>query len=606
MKKTTLLRMAYVLFLFQTSHAQTILKEISLNQQILNSNLVLEGTVISRKSYWDENHEKIHTINTIEATKIFKGEVLYLVDVVTPGGVIGLDAQVVTPSLELNIGEKGVFVLRNVNYKMSGDKSPNNKRFRSYGSLQGYYKYDAEHDKAYNVFSVYQGITSQLHHNIESITNVAPVQLSDIDLSNKENALLENNKLAFVISAFSPVESTAGTKSVLTISGSDFGTVQGKVAFTNANDAGASFIDALDSQVLSWTNTEIRVEIPSKAGTGKIKVIRNDAISLTSSDNLMITFSQANIVSDAISSGNDVAYLTQLINKNGDGGYTWHTTEQMANILGAKEAFGRAMETWRCETKVNWKLENTALGASLVNQHRAANDGFNVVAFDNSNSANPDDDLPESVLGRRTSYYAACAINGGTSLEWYIDGFDIVFDGDRNWNFDTASIEGTELFDFESIALHELGHCRQLDHIIDTENVMHFAIAKGEELRSLSSENVNGGDWVHNRSTETITCNQLPMQDYVCQGLGVEEDLLNQALSVYPNPTNGILHIKNDPSVQLKKIDVYDIRSRLVLSQNISQGRGFSSLNFNGMSKGLYLINIHSDKTLITKKIILK
>ena len=67
-----------------------MLKKVSLSKQIDKSTLVLEGKVLSKKSFWDTKHQKIYTINTIEVFKVFKGEVLPKIEIITLGGVIGM------------------------------------------------------------------------------------------------------------------------------------------------------------------------------------------------------------------------------------------------------------------------------------------------------------------------------------------------------------------------------------------------------------------------------------------------------------------------------------------------------------------------------------
>ena len=102
MKKHALISLLFFLVLSKSISAQLMLKEVSLSKQIEKSTLVLEGKVISKKSFWDANHEKIYTVNTVEVYKVFKGESLPTIEIITLGGVVGMDAQIVYPSLKLN------------------------------------------------------------------------------------------------------------------------------------------------------------------------------------------------------------------------------------------------------------------------------------------------------------------------------------------------------------------------------------------------------------------------------------------------------------------------------------------------------------------------
>src|SRR5688572_16981117 len=90
-----------VLLSFHLS-AQCLLKELPLNQRSSRSELIVEGKVIASQSFWNEAHNMIYTSNTIEIMKIFKGQVsASTIDIITEGGVVGMDMIKVSPSLSL-------------------------------------------------------------------------------------------------------------------------------------------------------------------------------------------------------------------------------------------------------------------------------------------------------------------------------------------------------------------------------------------------------------------------------------------------------------------------------------------------------------------------
>ena len=95
------------------SVAQNLMYEISLSEQVNASSQIIEGKVISKKSYWDADHGKIYTANTIEVYKVFKGKDQSFVEVITQGGTVGMKIHQVNPSLKLRIGDVGVFTLIN-------------------------------------------------------------------------------------------------------------------------------------------------------------------------------------------------------------------------------------------------------------------------------------------------------------------------------------------------------------------------------------------------------------------------------------------------------------------------------------------------------------
>jgi hypothetical protein len=88
--------------------------------------------------------------------------------------------------------------------------------------------------------------------------------------------------------------------------------------------------------------------------------------------------------------------------------------------------------------------------------------------------------------------------------------------------------------------------------------------------------------------------------------LGVEDDILKEALIIYPNPSNGTFYIKNALNVNLQRATVYDMSGRLISEMNLYGASETSIINLTGMAKGMYLVNIHSDNAFVTKKLILE
>jgi len=51
---------------------------------------------------------------------------------------------------------------------------------------------------------------------------------------------------------------------------------------------------------------------------------------------------------------------------------------------------------------------------------------------------------------------------------------------------------------------------------------------------------------------------------------------------------------------------VYDVNGRLVSKVDVSNNSGLKTISLSGVSSGLYFVNIHSDITSITKKLVVK
>ena len=619
-QSTLIITLIFCLLIQKTSFAQSMLKEISLKNQIDNSSLVVEGEVVSKKSFWDVKRHNIYTVNTIDVLKVFKGEFVERIEVVTMGGTVGSEALIVTPSLRLQEGDMGVFTLKNNNISLNEKNEIENKKYKPYASLQSFHKYNVYNKSLVSSFSKKKKEKSIFYDEIISHTK------SNYILVSKNLKEGQTNKVFLppVNIIFNLTTASAGTKTVLTINGSSFGGTKGRVGFSNADDGGSTFIFALDTQVLTWSDTVITVEIPSEAGTGPILVEDSGASSAQSNSSLTITYAELNAIfdpDDQTGSGGSngplgfYAYPTRHFDhkQDGDGGYIWEMQTAFFNdteFPGAKAAFEKVLDQWRCETKVNWITSNFATTVDVV-----ALDGVNIVKFDNNNI--PSDNLDPGVLGVCFNRFSGCGFTDNPAT-WsaFAAEMDIVFDSEINWYFGNGLPDELGKYDFESVALHELGHAHQLAHTIDLtfngnnqDDVMHFNLAPAEQQRVFLVENVEAGNNVQARSISSsgvVTgCLRALMTDSSICNLSVDEDELENAITLFPNPVKEQLFIKSAASINLEKVVVYDMSGRLINEYDISNASRINTISVLGMSKGVYFVNIFSDRAMITRKMVL-
>ena len=82
-----------------------------------------------------------------------------------------------------------------------------------------------------------------------------------------------------------------------------------------------------------------------------------------------------------------------------------------------------------------------------------------------------------------------------------------------------------------------------------------------------------------------------------CQAAsGIEDELLAASIRMYPNPVNDVLTIESD--FRLTKIEIYSIVGSKVKEIYMD----FSSIQTGHLSKGIYILKIHSEKGIATKK----
>lgn len=91
-------------------------------------------------------------------------------------------------------------------------------------------------------------------------------------------------------------------------------------------------------------------------------------------------------------------------------------------------------------------------------------------------------------------------------------------------------------------------------------------------------------------------------------GLTLSTDVfdLNSVLSIYPNPSNGLMTIKNN-GVNLKAVNVTDINGRLIKTIDLNNSSTNAILDLStDLASGLYFITVVSEKGNLVKKIIIE
>ncbi len=84
--------------------------------------------------------------------------------------------------------------------------------------------------------------------------------------------------------------------------------------------------------------------------------------------------------------------------------------------------------------------------------------------------------------------------------------------------------------------------------------------------------------------------------------VGINEISKTLNVEVYPNPTNGILNIKNNSDSKITAT-IYNQLGQQLNSLELKSNN--NQINFNNFNKGIYFINLTDEKNTITKKIIL-
>ena len=493
MKKIYSLLILLSVLQFNSSYSQCSLYPVSLSSRVNNSNLIIEGKVTSQKSFWNSAHNYIYTSNLIHVNKVLKGSTnASFIEIITEGGEVDMNKQTVEPSLQLNPNDEGVFTLINFNQPQQYGYQV----FQAYADQQGFIKFNLEENSAHDPFNKYADINTVLYSQLKTLLHST---FADFTNSTTQNKFSSTSSIAS-ISGISPTTITAGTSSTLTITGSGFGSTQGSsfVLFKNADDGGTTNIQAHSSQYVSWSNTQIQVLVPTKAstvcgtaGTGQVTVSVAGSPTI-SAQTLVVDYGQINAYYSNTLTPQQV-FNTRHIGLNGMNGITWQMFTSFNANAAAKTSFLSAFQTWRCNTNINWLIGTTIITNTI------ALDGINIIRFDIGS------ELPAGVLGRCTSYFNGCTF--GPNVYFFIQELDICFDDPATsaitWQFGPALATGTQ-YDFESVAVHELGHGHQLSHVINNSDVMHYSISNAVNKRTLISQDINAGLDVMTRDVVSV------------------------------------------------------------------------------------------------------
>ncbi|UPL49305.1 matrixin family metalloprotease [Hymenobacter sublimis] len=457
--------------------------------------LIVEAEVLDAQGFRAANG-RIYTRHQLQVFKQLKGAAPAQLTVVTEGGTVGLDRQLLTNTLALRVGQQGVFFLEAAAFP----GVPAGSEWAVYASQQGFIEYDLRTASAAEPFRRYPTLTPAFYQTVAGATprEVRPNQALQAALTRRATPAGAAKVLAPVVLGLSPTSLTAGTGAVLTITGTGFGAARGSgsVEFRNADDGGATFTKVNDDDYVSWSDTRIQVRVPSSsatgnpAGTGPVRVTSADQLLVTSLQAVQIVYAASNVQDNRTRQRVVPAHRGQ----NENGGISFRFETAFTANTAATAAWQRALTTWRCQTGINWEV-----GAPRTNRG-ATDDGENAVGFDSGS------ELPTNVLGRTTSYYRGCYLPNG-NVTFYVDELDMQFDDGTNWQFGPANPAASQI-DFESVAVHELGHAQQLSHLILPSAVMHYAIARGQRSRVLAAaSDIAGGRYVlRTRSFQPPIC----------------------------------------------------------------------------------------------------
>ncbi len=453
---------AILILSIQITFSQNV-SEISIKENILKSDLVVEAEIVNKQSFWDLNHNNIYTAHELRVITLIKGEVFSNPELLIMGGKVDDIFQIVSDLPNFEVGDVGVFMLQSIQKE---NKICNNIMYKYFliNRKKSFVKTENKTFKIENINGT--PLNFEILNDIKKVTGFT-IQSQLVD------SKMKSGNVTHEVTGFSPNIITAGTGSILTIYGTGFGNVQGtsKVWFRLADNPNQIFTNN-GFKYVTWKDTQIQMVVPANAATGEIFVDINE-VRAESKEELTVKFNVSNEYNLPI-------YLIKTNNKNG---YTFQLHNNISNYKGAKEIIERSIKNWICATNVPWEVESTK-------SVEPGNDGICSILFGELSENG------QETLGRASMFLQQTSYNNEPSF--VLSEVDIVFSSKENWCFNSNAINYQQI-DFESVALHEFGHSMLVGHINDKDNLMHYAISPGE-IRVLKSNNEQCGEFVINKS----------------------------------------------------------------------------------------------------------
>lgn len=470
--------------------------------------------------------------------------------------------------------------------------------------------------------------------------NLMPFFLAyDPVIANDQEQVIPCGCNPVVVTAFNPPQIVAGANEVLTITGTGFGVFErgsnpgsggdkSSVLFYNGDyvagiGASPEYIAASKEDIVNWTDTEIKVKVPSTnflqgvngpASTGKIIVRNRCNIIDSSANNLNIPHSLLNFrLAD-----DGVAKRLGLRNDNGLNGeqdgyeFSYDTSVFAAGLaINIPNAFENALASWCAATNIRFKrkIGTAPFGTGLV-----ANDGFNIVALGGGAPG-----TQAAVITTQSYFTIDC---GGNDPNNELGGF-IMTDIDMRvtGSFAATGTQARAVRVFE----HELGHAHMLNHARcfntpSCDDPMPPAaplpnsgpLMDPQGRTGLKSADASGGNKVFPDSESIINFNNCfnsagavifptPIQTGGCNMIVSTKTPQNKIISqVTPNPAASSINI----IVQEENLSFRfsDMNGRTVISGKLTAGE--NHLNIESLPSGVYLLTLSSNRSVSSYKIV--
>jgi hypothetical protein len=564
--------------------------------------IIFEGRIISESTNLKNSKSSIFTLYKISVDNLLAGKEDKVIAIKVPGGRYNNQIDYYSHTPRLSVGEKGVFLISE-NNRLNHFDAPtylfnNNENFLK----------NVGQNKLGNVNRIFSISKPE-------ILNKLAGKVLQSKQSNVLNNIKKKNRSFPSIAKFEPQTIRAGTYDTLTIYGSGFGNNNngiGKIYFKDG-DSGvttlpsgtfATWISAFSTDIIYWTDTEIKLRVRHGASTYKIKV-DVDGEELTAIESADILNIQYNKIGGEIQREDDelnlLDYSAQyIIPKSLEAIETplvWRLDSEFFNNNTLKNIVIDLVDNWACSSGINWILNLT----SSINENSDTNSGVNSIGFGDSSEVGS--------LG-------VCKISGYISSNSDENGFnkiivaemDIRLREDINWSY-----SGWEENKYNIINTlnHELGHALGFGHVSGKSNLMYPTSTTGEETYvNNDQDRINGQDLISIYTSTNLSGNingtsieNISENNFDCyQSLSLSNIILYENFKLIPSLVKNSIKI-NQPKRGNYNCSIYNINGALVYKfYNLNKKN--ESLDISDLSSGIHFVVIEVSNKKISKKFI--
>lgn len=304
-------------------------------------------------------------------------------------------------------------------------------------------------------------------------------------------ALDSENYLACapVIDDFSPRSIQAGTGDQLTITGRFFGTTQGigNVYFHDANDKDLHYNGVNSGEIISWSDNEIIVKVPSVTtpvsnftgryptpGSGTF-LLQNkfSGIGFTDPDTLLIRYA---LNTDTTTGKNRY----HLVGNNASGEFVFNVDQEVFDNKAAMQSIQAALKEWTCVTHINWRIGQVTKSDTGYNK----GDLISTIYFADAITFTDSATLMQTP---RTRCSSSSPFSPSADIRIKRNPLK------GTWNFNMTKTTGLNQYNFFNSILHELGHAHQLEHTNNRGDIMFRSQNLGQQKRSLVQDHDAAG-----------------------------------------------------------------------------------------------------------------